>query len=97
MKNKEILLLCSVPEQAEDMPTAEPYWLPRPHSSNSCSVFSHTVIGCSSPPITLIVTGGPAPCTFRAILFATVPVADPRLATRSGCQGFGASFTILRL
>lgn len=97
MKEKAVLLLSSVPEQAEDLPTPEPYWLLRPHSSNSCSVFSHTVIGWSSPPVTLIVTGGPAPLPFRAILFATVPVCDQRLATRSGCQGFGAPFTILRL
>ncbi|TDH03797.1 hypothetical protein EPR50_G00145720 [Perca flavescens] len=43
------------------MPTEEPHWPPQTRSSNSCSVFSHTVIGHDAPSIKFTLTRGSAP------------------------------------
>ncbi|GLD75409.1 protein capicua homolog isoform X1 [Lates japonicus] len=43
------------------MPTAEPHWPPQPRSPNSCSVFSHTVIGRVAPSVKFTLTRGSAP------------------------------------
>lgn len=41
-------------------PQNEPHWTAQPCSANSCSLFSHTVIGHGLPSVTSTPTTGPA-------------------------------------
>lgn len=57
----EVLVPSCVPVEVTDMPTQELHWPTQLCSPNSCSVFSHIVIGCDAPSIKFSSPRSPTP------------------------------------